>query len=1174
MHKYLRSSLIVCCLHAHTVGAEYFTVNSTKDTTSGSGNQGTLRYCIHQANQKPGSVIAFDLPNAKDRRILLNTPMVPIQNDMTIDGNNAPNLVIHGRTRYTPFFVHQGTVSIKNLTLQNGNSKGGNGGRAEITGGGALGAGGASFINQNANVTFEDVNFINNRATGGNAPANKGAGCSGGGGMLQGHGGNGRSGWHDIAGGGGGLAATGAHAPNNRISGRNGTDGILEQVAPGGNGSLPLDSPLSVATGGKNGGGGGSGAAWNTDKKMRNNGTSGGGGGIGGVSAQLNSNDGGNGGDYGGGGGAGANELSGNQHGGLGGFGGGGAGSRNPNQVPSGGFGGGEGGILGIHPRGNGGSALGGTLFLRETSHVVIRSVYKDISIRNSRLITGKGHVSGVAEGTDIYGMLNTKTTFDVGSERIIKLYGAIGGSNTIEKIGLGTLELRGKNSTTQPTQLIAGTLKLPMGSELGAVYFNGTAVLELNGGKVQNISASSESNDSTVNILANTTLTHSISNVNEVNIGATLNLNQTELLKDCQLIRLGNNKSVLNLNAALTLPKASTIDLQDGAMNINNILNLNGKILPTTGAMSVGPQGSIHVNTDGVLSQTTFSQGSTLHLNGGRLSGTISGQSSIIAHQNTSLPQTTANNILIKPNATLTAKNLTTVHDKLVIEQLGTLDLQYPMQGNLHNAGTLLTSGTPKQSLTGNYYQNTGGILKIKVYPDGTSDHFTIDGDASIKDGCIHLYNPNNGSNFQASQTYEVLSTTGTLKAENITCVIPSVLLNVTPRVQNNVLQIHLTLGEIKKINKIPQFTGLSEALDTIIASPDEKKMPEVFAALDRAETAEQTEDVLSSLIQEGVNGGLTQLNVATVTLPMERIQTRLITLRLAHNTTQHTGYVAGDDIESEHYIGPIILHRSIHQKTDQSISGYHAKTIGAGLMADTKINEQMRIGAVASYSDSLMRRRDETGSTVAIGNTQATLYTALDHKSVFVDLAAFAAKGRFRGHRVIPTLNKTARSSYSGIQFGGNARLGFIMPMNHFTLSPMASIRYVHLRNDPYTESGADDANLTVMKSNSDATQLAVGGNIAQNNANNTFSVEAHALYLYDLKRSNSVLSATFVNGGPIFGVSNIITPPKKGVNAGASFTAYFNNRTVALTGSYDLDYKRTLQSHTTTLKLKCFF
>ena len=88
----------------------------------------------------------------------MNGVVAPLQtgasNSVTIRGNGN---TIDGNDQFRPFFVLQGNVTIENLTVQNARAAGGNGGNGGRGGGGGLGGGGALFVNQDANVTLENV---------------------------------------------------------------------------------------------------------------------------------------------------------------------------------------------------------------------------------------------------------------------------------------------------------------------------------------------------------------------------------------------------------------------------------------------------------------------------------------------------------------------------------------------------------------------------------------------------------------------------------------------------------------------------------------------------------------------------------------------------------------------------------------------------------------------------------------------------------------------------------------------------------------------------------------------------------------------------------------------------------------------------------------------------------
>ncbi|HEX8915950.1 MAG TPA: hypothetical protein VF796_26620, partial [Humisphaera sp.] len=171
-----------------------------------------------------------------------------ITSDVTIEGNGAT--IERSAAANTPKFrlfyvagdntvsptLSPGTLTLKNLTLQGGLAKGGDGGDG---GGGGLGAGGAIF-NQGT-TTLDGVLALNNTARGG-AAVNYAASQSGGGGGIGGDGG-GITGIGGGGGGGGGMGGNGGNAGYARGGGGGGG-----YAGNGGSGS-------DAATGGGGGGG-------------------------------------------------------------------------------------------------------------------------------------------------------------------------------------------------------------------------------------------------------------------------------------------------------------------------------------------------------------------------------------------------------------------------------------------------------------------------------------------------------------------------------------------------------------------------------------------------------------------------------------------------------------------------------------------------------------------------------------------------------------------------------------------------------------------------------------------------------------------------------------------------------------------------------------------------------
>jgi len=422
-----------------------------------------LRGALNHINQNPvadGYTITFA---ASGQTITLGAmlPLLNLENSdlsqpLTIDGGSGTT--IDGASTYRGFFARQGSVSLKNLTVQNVFANGGNGGSSG--GGGGMGAGAGIFID-GALVTLSNVTISTAQATGGNGGNSSPSSAGGGGGGLgTGFGGNGGSaaagGLVHYAGGGGGLGGdggsghlagfghgagggggggincgdshfgTGGFTAGNDGGGIGGSpagdgEGTVAQpgglyaggggggnggVSGGGGGGGGGDGGSTTASGiggdGGYGGGGGGGGA----NGRGGQGDFGGGGGGGGFGGLLASYIGGNGG-FGGGGGAtgGSNPLLPFSNGG---FGGGGGGSPNATMGGLGGVGGGDGGK--IAREGGGGAGFGGAIFLNTGSLTILDSFS---TTPDNSTTAGTGVNNGWAAGNDCFFLTGSTVTFD-----------------------------------------------------------------------------------------------------------------------------------------------------------------------------------------------------------------------------------------------------------------------------------------------------------------------------------------------------------------------------------------------------------------------------------------------------------------------------------------------------------------------------------------------------------------------------------------------------------------------------------------------------------------------------------------------------------------------------------------------------------------------------------------
>ncbi|MBI2743369.1 MAG: autotransporter outer membrane beta-barrel domain-containing protein [Chlamydiales bacterium] len=393
--RFARSSICFftasfCCFSLSLQAATFITVDHQFD--GGVLDVGSLSWAIDQANNTAGdNIIDFSVPTVSLGGSLPIIDPISTVISYTIEGGSG--VTIDAQSNGQVFFVNHSTVAnpivLNNLTVQNGLSQGGTANLPVIppggnNAGGALGAGGALFVNSGADVEISNFIFDSNAAVGGNGGDGNAAG------FIKGGGGGGG---FNLASGGivferGGVTATNAGAGGGGfgVDGSGGSAFLLPGAggAPkGGTGGGGFNDPgvdSMNSTDGTNGGGpspgaggttlgtvnggaggvfsGGGGGAFDADNGGVGGagGDFGGGGGGGGASNPSGvGGDGGPGGDFGGGGGGGAVDLGGGAcgSGGAGGFGGGGGGgASNFNALlavqggngGAGGFGGGGGG--------------------------------------------------------------------------------------------------------------------------------------------------------------------------------------------------------------------------------------------------------------------------------------------------------------------------------------------------------------------------------------------------------------------------------------------------------------------------------------------------------------------------------------------------------------------------------------------------------------------------------------------------------------------------------------------------------------------------------------------------------------------------------------------------------------------------------------------------------------
>ena len=415
-----------------------FTVINTDDSGAGS-----LRQAIIDASSLGGGPHTIELQAGAAGDIVLASALPPLDFDVTIDGSGAGSVTISGGGQHRVFRVGNGNdavdVTLRNLTVSEGASVGGNGGSSESGGGGGGGAGlgGGVFVDNNANLILDSVDLSSNEARGGQGGGESGSGryAGGAGGGFSGGGGGGSGGADGgvnpggaggdgdfgAGGGGGGFGVTGR--------GRGGSGGY--GAGDGGRGRQSGAVPFEGGDGGSGYGGavfvrdGGSISVIDGDYSG-NSTVAGAGGGGGATSGAAAGED-----LFLMGGGTLSYEVS----------------DGNSTTIASGVA---SDGALGLTKNGNGTLVLGGT------------------NTFDNGIAVNAGTLVGTAQS--LGGDISVDDTLRFEQQSAGTYSDVISGTGTVEKTGSGTLTLTGDNTYTGVTTISNGTLQVGNGGTSGTL--------------------------------------------------------------------------------------------------------------------------------------------------------------------------------------------------------------------------------------------------------------------------------------------------------------------------------------------------------------------------------------------------------------------------------------------------------------------------------------------------------------------------------------------------------------------------------------------------------------------------------------------------------------------------------------------------------------------------------
>lgn len=269
--------------------------------------------------------------------------------------------------------------------------------------------------------------------------------------------------------------------------------------------------------------------------------------------------------------------------------------------------------------------------------------------------------------------------------------------------------------------------------------------------------------------------------------------------------------------------------------------------------------------------------------------------------------------------------------------------------------------------------------------------------------------------------------------------------------------------------------------------------------------------------------------------------------------------------------------------QKKRSSTAGYKSESVGATVGFDVKANEEIIVGAAATYVNTDVKYKDfKRGDKTRIESLLGSLYGMWQLDNYYLQGSATFGTSKVNNtelRRVSNTSLQAARGKNTSMSFSGELTGGYNFVVNNqFALTPHAGFGIVKINDSSYKESGVVGQSLDINKKSSAKVNLILGlrATASPYHFNGMeITPEAHAVVRHDLRGDQSKIEASLDRG--IAGQSNVLSKkaPKTNktfYNLGFGVNAEYNGYDYGFT--YDANIASKYVAHQGSLKVRVNF
>lgn len=341
-----------------------------------------------------------------------------------------------------------------------------------------------------------------------------------------------------------------------------------------------------------------------------------------------------------------------------------------------------------------------------------------------------------------------------------------------------------------------------------------------------------------------------------------------------------------------------------------------------------------------------------------------------------------------------------------------------------------------------------------------------------------------------------------------------------------------------------------------------------EVFKALNNASSSSQRDKILSSLKSDGsfnsIVGGTDLSNSTGGTISTE--------LALRREYGQGLTGISSGDASFDNQFWVQAFGNKVNQSDRNGKSGYDADGYGIVFGLDKFITDDIVYGVALSRGNSDVSNNLGNSDTDIQSVQLSTYYShKLANDYFFEGILSYAKNDNSSSRKIIST-PLTATASFDSEIYGLKISAGKEIKFDTYKVIPKASINYMYITTDKYTETGARTANLTVDTDDINKAELYLGSTIVWDKINfngGRLIPEVSLGLTQDIGNSTSSSTSTF-NGGGTFTAEGL-DAASTSLDTGFGIAYKLPNQLSEIRFDYDLKVKSDYDSHAGFLTFK---